>query len=290
MGTEEGQEMPRLSTDYDRPIVEASRSALLELAITLRKYRDALVLVGGWVPYYLLRDHQLPDNPFVHVGSIDIDLAVDPDRIEPREYATIEELITERGWTRSDRRPFSFERTVPSPVDGSERVVLVDLVTTQAERNVVRNRDRELQRGLVVRPFRDVPIALDHRSEVTVDGELPGGGEVRTSILMADVVGCIGMKGHALGDRYKEKDAYDIWSVVDNYGEGPREVARAVLPHRGEPLVAEGLGHIEELFSSPRAAGPRWVAEFHAADTDDARERRRQRAYQVIRLFLEGLR
>ena len=37
--------MPRLSTDYHRPLVEASRSALLELAITLRKYRDALVLV-----------------------------------------------------------------------------------------------------------------------------------------------------------------------------------------------------------------------------------------------------
>jgi hypothetical protein len=282
--------LPRLSPDYDHALVEASRSALLELAIALRAYRDGLVLVGGWVPYYLLRDHQLPDNPFVHVGSIDIDLAVDPERIEPREYASIEELITERGWTRSDGRPFSFERTVPSPVDGVERVVTVDLVTTQSERSVVRNRDRELQRGLTVRPFRDVPIALSHRSEVTVDGDLPGGGEVRASILMTDVVGCIGMKGHALGDRYKEKDAYDIWSVVDNYGDGPKEVARQVRPHRREPLIAEALGNIQELFSSPKAAGPRWVADFHAAGTGEARERRRQRAYQVLRIFLEDLR
>jgi len=282
--------MPRLSTDYEGALVEASKSALLELAITLRAYRDALVLVGGWVPYYLLRDHQLPDNPFVHIGSIDIDLAVDPERIEPREYATIGELLTERGWTRSERRPFSFERTVPSPIDGTDRVVLVDLVTTQSEGQVVRNRDRELQRGLMVRPFRDVPIAFDHRSEVTIDGELPGGGEVQAKVLMADVVGCIGMKGHALGDRYKEKDAYDIWSVVDNYGEGPREVARAVHPYRVEPLVVEALGHIEELFSGPRAAGPRWVADFHATEMGEAKERRRQRAYQVIRLFLEELR
>ncbi|NIP36247.1 MAG: hypothetical protein GWN18_14975, partial [Thermoplasmata archaeon] len=210
--------MPRLSTDYDRALVEASRSALLELAMTLRRYREALVLVGGWVPYYLLRDHQLPDNPFVHVGSIDIDLAVDPDRVEPREYATIGELLADRGWVRSARRPFSLERVLRSPLDGSERVVVVDLVTTQSERSVVRNRDRELQPGLTVRPFRDVPIALAHRSEVTVEGQLPDGGESRASILMADVVGCVGMKGHALGDRYKEKDAYDIWAVVDNYG------------------------------------------------------------------------
>ncbi len=281
--------MPRLSTDYDRALVEASRSALLELAMTLRRYREALVLVGGWVPYYLLRDHQLPDNPFVHVGSIDIDLAVDPDRVEPREYATIGELLADRGWVRSARRPFSLERVLRSPLDGSERVVVVDLVTTQSERSVVRNRDRELQPGLTVRPFRDVPIALAHRSEVTVEGQLPDGGESRASILMADVVGCVGMKGHALGDRYKEKDAYDIWAVVDNYGEGPREVAKAVRPFREEPLVEEALGHIGELFSHPRAAGPRWVAAFHAADPDEARERRRQRAYQVLRLFLEDL-
>jgi hypothetical protein len=281
--------MPRLSTDYDRPLVEASRSALLELAMTLRRYREALVLVGGWVPYYLLRDHQLPDNPFVHVGSIDIDLAVDPDRVDPREYATIGELLADRGWVRSPRRPFSLERTLSSSLDGSEHVVVVDLVTTQSERGVVRNRDRELQPGLTVRPFRDVPIALAHRSEVTVEGQLPDGGESRASILMADVVGCVGMKGHALGDRCKEKDAYDIWAVVDNYGEGPGEVARAVRPFRREPLVEEALGHIGELFSSPRAAGPRWVADFHAADPGEARERRRQRAFQVLRLFLEGL-
>lgn len=282
--------MPRLSTDYDGPLVEASRSALLELAITLRAYRDALVLVGGWVPYFLLRDHQQVDNPFVHIGSVDIDLAVDPERVDPREYATIEELISIRGWSRSDDRPFSFVRTVTSPVDGSKKEIMVDFVTVQHERFIGRNRDRELQQGLKARPFRDVPIALGHRAEVTIDGELPGGGEVRAGILMADVVGCIGMKGHALGDRYKEKDAYDIYSVVDNYGEGPREVARAIRPYRGEPLIAESLDHIEELFSNPRAAGPRWVGDFHAAEMDDARQRLIQRAYQVVRLFLEEVR
>ncbi len=282
--------MPRSSTDYDRALVEASRSALLELAITLRAYRDTLVLVGGWVPYFLLRDHQQPDNPFVHIGSIDIDLAVDPERIDPRGYATIEELITDRGWSKSEDRPFSFVRTLTSDVDGSKKDIMVDFVTAQHERSIGRKRDRELQKGLKVRPFRDVPIALGHRSEVMIDGELPGGGEARAGILMADVVGCLGMKGHALGERYKEKDAYDIYSVVDNYGEGPREVARAVRPYCREPLIAESIGHIEELFSSPRAVGPRWVADFHATELGDARQRRMQRAYQVIRLFLEEVR
>lgn len=39
--------MKRLAASYERPLVEASRSALLELALSLRAYRSALVLVGG---------------------------------------------------------------------------------------------------------------------------------------------------------------------------------------------------------------------------------------------------
>ena len=42
--------MTRLAPDYASDIVAASRAALLELALTLRRYDDALVLVGGWVP------------------------------------------------------------------------------------------------------------------------------------------------------------------------------------------------------------------------------------------------
>jgi hypothetical protein len=86
--------MKRVESSYSRPIVEASRSALLELSLGLRSYADALVLVGGWVPYFLLRDHRASDSEFEHVGSIDIDLVVDPDKIGADEYATIIEIIT----------------------------------------------------------------------------------------------------------------------------------------------------------------------------------------------------
>jgi len=45
---------PRLSGDYGEPVTRASFSALMELGTVLGSYRDALVLVGGWVPYFLL--------------------------------------------------------------------------------------------------------------------------------------------------------------------------------------------------------------------------------------------
>jgi hypothetical protein len=50
--------MPRLSGDYSNSVVGASLSGLTELSVCLRHYRGALVLVGGWVPYFLLKEHQ----------------------------------------------------------------------------------------------------------------------------------------------------------------------------------------------------------------------------------------
>ncbi len=282
--------MERVSQDYARPLVEASWSALLELAYCLGSYRHAVVLVGGWVPYILLKDHGRSDVPFEHVGSIDIDLVVDPDQVDEREYATIEQIITDRGWAREVGRPFSFIRPVRSPVDGEVKDIMVDFLTTRPEELIGRDRVQEVQVDLQAFTFTSAPIALSHSTEVTLDGRLPDGGNLRTKIQMADVVGCIGMKGFALEGRYKEKDAYDIYSVVDHFGDGPREVAELVRPYAEDPLMAEALGFIDDKFSSPSAVGPKFVADFYTTEFGEARQRRVQRAYQVVRRFLQDAR
>jgi len=51
--------------------VQAAYSALLEVAASLQSYKGAMILIGGWVPYLLLKSHQRADNQFRHVGSLD---------------------------------------------------------------------------------------------------------------------------------------------------------------------------------------------------------------------------
>jgi len=65
-------------------MVGGSLSVYLELMTILGAYRDALVLVGGWVPHFLLEVFGDPDRAFHHVGSLDIDLAVDHRQVDPR--------------------------------------------------------------------------------------------------------------------------------------------------------------------------------------------------------------
>lgn len=73
-------------------------------------YKDARVLIGGWAPYLILEQegeqgafqadtvqeaaHQVE---FVHVGSMGIDFFVNPDLVGAESYATIVEVLLDRG-------------------------------------------------------------------------------------------------------------------------------------------------------------------------------------------------
>lgn len=68
---------PRYAADYTARQIEAARRVLVDVQQVLAGFRDSIVLVGGWVP-----DLLLPDAAEPHVGSIDVDLALDAKRLE----------------------------------------------------------------------------------------------------------------------------------------------------------------------------------------------------------------
>lgn len=231
----------RTSADHGGGITNASTSALLELALTLKVYRDALVLIGGWAPYYIVRD--LGRGSFEHIGSIDIDLAVDPERVGSKQYATIVELLIDRGYSprisnKGEEIPFSFQKDVPDPAGDLSYGISVDLSTCENEGSRG-HRHREVQDSLPARTAKGCELAFGHNYPVAIEGTLPGDGNARAEVRALDLPGCIGMKGIVLGERYKEKDAYDLFSVISQCLEGPESVGSRVLPFMDERSMRE---------------------------------------------------
>lgn len=62
---------PRFEADYSDRQVAAARRVLIDLGQVLASFHDAIVVVGGWVP-----DLLLPASAHLHIGSIDVDLAL----------------------------------------------------------------------------------------------------------------------------------------------------------------------------------------------------------------------
>ncbi|MFN7919113.1 MAG: hypothetical protein U0Q16_03395 [Bryobacteraceae bacterium] len=92
--------------DYSGDQVEAARSVLLELVRLLGEYRDDVVIVGGWVPRLIL-----PHTPLEHVGSIDVDLALNHTTLKDPGHLTIQAALLKRGYEQSpNSRSFSSGR------------------------------------------------------------------------------------------------------------------------------------------------------------------------------------
>lgn len=131
-------------------------------------------------------------------------------------------------------------------------------------------------------------VVFDHTLDLELVGQLPNGAKTEEQIKMADIVGIIALKGITLGSRSKEKDAYDIYSLVAYYKRGPETVAKEIRPHLKSGLVKGGIKEIKKEFGSREASGPAWVADF-AGEEGEARERRITDAYIQIKRFVEKL-
>jgi hypothetical protein len=108
--------------DYGKKEVDACLSVLVELMTILGEFRDNIVLIGGWIPYFLMEK-----NRHEHVGSLDIDIALDFQKISGDTYKTILQILKSRGYEEG-KQPFIFYRTIPTE-NGGNITVEVDLLT-----------------------------------------------------------------------------------------------------------------------------------------------------------------
>lgn len=126
---------PDTAADYGDRETRAAYSVLIELGQALGAYRGKFVVVGGAVPWLLL-----PDAQPAHVGTLDIDLDLDPDALVDGEYAAFVETLEKAGYERGvdGLKKFQLRRVVS--VDDAEPIaVIVDLLMPR-EARPARNR------------------------------------------------------------------------------------------------------------------------------------------------------
>ena len=132
-------------------------------------------------------------------------------------------------------------------------------------------------------------IAFQHNDWKKVRGILPANGETIAEIRMLDIPGCLSMKGIVLGAAYREKDAYDIYTVITECLEDEKEVARRIKPLSEDESMKKGITNIREKFRSIHAEGPTWAALFLEPSDDELRKRAQAEVYVRMQHFLREL-
>ena len=250
--------------EYDDGAIEACKSVMVEVLTILGKHRDHLVVVGGWVPPLLFGEGD-------HIGSIDVDLAVDWRAVPNHVYETIKKELQARRYSQeSDDPPNRFRRVVQRGDDSYS--VCVDIITGESDEQG--GQTHRVVQGMPVWCAKGVSVALDNFIETEVTGTLPGGGENTVSTRVATVGAFLVMKGMALSERMKEKDAYDVYYCCLHHPKGIDGLADELTQLMEIPTVTESLQHIHDKFATIESVGVVWAASVvrdHGGDDEMAR-------------------
>lgn len=237
----------------DPASVEAARRVLVELWTVLAGFADAMTVVGGSAPPLLTGDQ--PDDPYV--GTLDVDVVIDPIGVPDEVYRTIAELLRERGYTQLDQ-PFRWLRTVI--VDDRPIDVEVDLLAPATPRMGRGHRHERIGGEPLARRTEGAELVRTGHVNQEVEGLLPDGRRNRVAVRVATPAAVVILKALAMGQRDKPKDAYDIDYLLGHIGID--EVATGIAAFGEVEAVAKALRILADKFSTIDAIGPSSVATY----------------------------
>ena len=267
-------------TNYSQIATEAAKTVLLEIVHMLGEYKDQIAIVGGWVPGLLFADAEPK-----HVGSTDVDLALDHHLIDGEVYKTISEHLRKAGYQQGPQ-PYIFFRTVDA---GQTSVTVeVDFLAGEYGGTGKSHRHQTVQ-DLRARKARGCDLVFEMTQEVCIEGHLPGGALDSVRVKVAGVVPFIVMKAMALADRVKQKDAWDIWFCLRNYPGGIKALVDLFAPYIQHGLLQEALQKLGAKFASIEHVGPQWVADFDDLPPGEDRAIRVRQAYELVNELLRQL-
>lgn len=274
------------ANDYDDRTTAAVKSVLVEIGQVLGSFKGKFAVVGGAVPWLLLSE---PDMP--HIGTIDVDLSLDAEALGDGEYAQLVVSLQEQGYNQQENlKRFQLVRTVPASDAGPDIDIVIDFLMPR-DAEIAKNTPPLINQFAVQRAD-GADLALRFYQMVAIEGDMPDGGVNRVTIAVASIPALLAMKGYAINNRKKRKDAYDIYYSILNFPDGIEALVSATAPLLNVETARQGYCLISGKFRNMEDFGPTSVWQF-VEGTNAAGERTgdqwKQDAFGQVDAWLRGL-
>jgi len=280
----------KLKSQYFSAKTNSCFSIIVELMTYLKKYSHNIVLVGGWVPYFLYGD--IKEEEQKHVGSLDVDLALNFLLIPEQDYQTIADILEERGYkNRKDRKAniihASYERTFTDE-NNNEQIIQVDFLASEYGGSSKNKRHQRIQ-DMLARKGRGVDLVFESCVERELEANMPNGARNKIKLKIANLYSIIATKGFAFYERGSEKDAYDIYWLFKNHPKGEAGVIKELSRMKNNKLFIQALNLIKESFKNLDSLGPVAVANFFEPSEAEEREIIQRDSYETINRIMKYL-
>lgn len=273
---------PRNEGDYSERQTAAARRVLVDVGQVLASFVDCLVVVGGWTPDLLLPDAEEP-----HVGSIDVDLALDAAKLNDGRYAELIKLLLDTKRYRPGEK--DFQLVVEVDLKDGEKPVQVEVeFLAPKEVKLKKNRPKLLADFRVLK-VEACSEAFHAPVQLRIPGQNVRGATNTVTLRVASLADFLVMKSHAIGGRDKPKDTYDFCYCLEQFPDGMEKLAADWKQRSKEKNIARAIEILREKFASVEAFGPQQLVEFHSAPDADTQAMQARQAYELVQKFLSLL-
>jgi hypothetical protein len=259
-------EKPTSAAGYPREQLDRVRKTFLYVATKLGDLMDDVVAVGGLVPSLLIEQNQAAAGFSRHVGTMDLDLGLDLALIIEQRYEAITERLRRAGFEPDTKEQGKITR---QRWRISQPPVTVDFLieTEDAEHSAGKLMNIEEDFAAIIAP--GLHLAFKDRQKVTLRGRTILDEKAERDVWVCGPGAFVVLKALAFHLRGENKDAYDLYYVVRNYGSGVAEVTARLKPLLSDQIAKAALECLKSDFSNHQAIGPRRVAQFLYGRDDD---------------------
>jgi hypothetical protein len=258
---------PQLTSGYNNQQLNLVHSMCLYLCTILGDYVDDFVIVGGLVPNLIIPQNPLPEGIEAHVGTLDLDIGLSIGVFDSSRYQEIVERLRGAGFipdVNKNQNP-TFQRwRLNNSID-----VTVDFLIPQITKDEIGGSLKHLDTnfGAVITP--GLELAFQDRTKITISGKTPFGEKAKRDVWVCGPGAYIILKALAFESRGENKDAYDLFYVIRNFGNGHQEVIQHILPLINSKHGKQAIKILDRDFSNPELIGPVRVARFLYGSVDE---------------------
>lgn len=258
---------PTTAAGYDSEQVELVRATCLYVATKLGDIMDELVVIGGLVPSLLIAQDKLPAGADTHVGTMDLDVGLTLALLDEGRYRTLTERLRRAGFEQdiNDEGNPTRQRW---KIENLEKVTVDFLIppSLPTDRGG-KLRDIEPDFAAIIAP--GLHLAFEDQEQISLSGKTIVGEQATRDIRVCGPGAYVVLKSLAFRLRGENKDAYDLYYLVRNYGTGIDDVASRLTPLLGDSSAQEAVDILKQDFQKHDGVGPRRVAEFMLGAADD---------------------
>jgi len=259
---------PPTAAGYDLEQLERVRSVCLYVATKLADIRDEWVIIGGLVPSLLI-DQQRLQAADRHVGTLDLDLGLQLGILEEGGYREISARLREAGFGPDSNEAGNVVRQRWKHPSAPEATV--EFLIPPAQQGQRAGTVQSLEKDFAALVAPGVDLAFRNQRLVTLSGKTLTGERAEREIFVCGAGAFLVLKALAFEGRGANKDAYDIYYVLQHYEGGLDEIAQAIRAFAGEGVVQQALEGLHRDFRRVDGAGAMRAGTFLGLATDDFR-------------------